>query len=116
MVVVNGDPITTMDIANRSKLIQLTTRKTPPRQEVVDELIDEKLKVIFAKRYRLEASDTDVEAAYADMARRMRNTRGGTVENLVATGCRLPTRSRIAFAPRSSGSRSCAENISQACR
>jgi peptidyl-prolyl cis-trans isomerase SurA len=76
-VVVNGDPITTMDILNRSKLIQLISHKTPPRQEVIDELIDEKLKVFFAKRYRLEASDTDVDTAYADMARRMRNSAEG---------------------------------------
>ena len=33
------------DIEQRTKLIQLTTQKTPPRQEVLDELINEKLKV-----------------------------------------------------------------------
>ncbi len=61
VVVVSGEPITTLDIANRSKLTQLTTRQTPSRQAVIDELIDEKLKISFAKRYRLEASDSDIE-------------------------------------------------------
>ncbi|MGZ3409310.1 MAG: peptidylprolyl isomerase [Xanthobacteraceae bacterium] len=86
VVIVNGDPITTMDIANRSKLTQLTTHKTPSRKEVVDELIDEKLKVFFAKRYRLEASDSDVDSTFADMARRMRNTPDGLAKLLSSQG------------------------------
>jgi peptidyl-prolyl cis-trans isomerase SurA len=85
-VIVNGDPITTMDIANRSKLLQLTTHKTPSRKEVVDELIDEKLKIYFAKRYRLEASDSDVDRTFGDMARRMRNTPEGLSKILLAQG------------------------------
>jgi peptidyl-prolyl cis-trans isomerase SurA len=76
-VVVNGDPITTMDIANRSKLLQLTTHKAASRKQVIDELIDDKLKISFAKRYRLEASDSEVDRTYADMAHRMRNTPEG---------------------------------------
>jgi peptidyl-prolyl cis-trans isomerase SurA len=86
VVVVSGEPITTLDIANRSKLIQLTTRQAPTRQTVIDELIDEKLKVNFAKRYRLEASDTDVDSSFADMARRMKNTPDGLAKVLTAQG------------------------------
>jgi peptidyl-prolyl cis-trans isomerase SurA len=85
-VVVNGDAITSMDIAHRSKLIQLTTRKVPPRQEVINELVDDKLKILFAKRYRLEATDSDVEAAFSDMAQRMRTTGDGLTKVLTAQG------------------------------
>jgi hypothetical protein len=44
-VMVNGEPITNYDIDQRSKLNFLTTHKTPVRQQVVDELIDEKVKI-----------------------------------------------------------------------
>ena len=45
VVIVNGDPITALDIEQRTKLTQLSTHKAPPRQEVLEELIDEKLKI-----------------------------------------------------------------------
>ncbi len=41
-VMVGGEPITSLDIEQRTKLTTLTTHKTPARQEVVQELIDEK--------------------------------------------------------------------------
>ena len=41
--------------------MQLTTQKPPPRQEVLDQLIDEKLKVREAKRWGIEAIDKDVD-------------------------------------------------------
>src|SRR5580692_9973617 len=44
-VIVNGSPITTYDIEQRTKFNLLSTHKTPNRQEVIEELIDEKLKV-----------------------------------------------------------------------
>jgi parvulin-like peptidyl-prolyl isomerase len=44
-VFVNGDPITAIDVEQRAKLIQLTEQKAFPRQQVLDQLIDEKLKV-----------------------------------------------------------------------
>jgi peptidyl-prolyl cis-trans isomerase SurA len=72
VVMVNGEPITTYDIEQRTKFMQLTAHKTPSRQEVIDDLINEKLKVQIGKRYKLEIGDTDVDNAYADMSRRMR--------------------------------------------
>ena len=41
---VNGSPITTYDIDQRSKFVQLSTHKTPSRQEVLDALIDETIR------------------------------------------------------------------------
>src|SRR5262249_21918251 len=54
VVIVNGEPITALDIEQRSKLNQLSTHKTPTRQEVLDELINEKLKVREAKKLGFE--------------------------------------------------------------
>ncbi len=71
-IIVNGEPVTTFDIDQRSKLIQLTSRRNPPRQEVLDDLINDKLKVQLGKRYKLEMSDQDIESSFADMAKRMR--------------------------------------------
>jgi peptidyl-prolyl cis-trans isomerase SurA len=70
-VIVNGAPITTYDIAQRIRFDTLATHKAPTRQDVVQELIDEKLKVQVGKRYKLEVEDNQVDAAYANMARRM---------------------------------------------
>jgi peptidyl-prolyl cis-trans isomerase SurA len=72
VVRVNGDPITAVDVAQRSRLIQVSTHKSPPRQEVIDELIDERLKMQTARRYRIEISDAEVSTVVANMASRMR--------------------------------------------
>jgi peptidyl-prolyl cis-trans isomerase SurA len=67
---VNGEPITALDIAQRTRLIQLSTQKTPSRQEVLDELIDDKLKVHLARRYIAEVPKREIENTYANIARR----------------------------------------------
>ncbi len=42
---VNGEPITDYDIEQRSKLDFISTHKQPARQDVINELTDEKLKI-----------------------------------------------------------------------
>jgi peptidyl-prolyl cis-trans isomerase SurA len=71
VLIVNGDVITDYDIDQRSKLIMLTLHKAAPRQQVIEELIDEKLKIQVARRYKLELTESDVDRNYADMSRRM---------------------------------------------
>jgi peptidyl-prolyl cis-trans isomerase SurA len=71
VLIVNGDVITDYDIDQRSKLIMLTLHKVAPRQQVIEELIDEKLKIQVARRYKLELTESDVDRNYADMSRRM---------------------------------------------
>jgi len=70
VALINGDPITALDVARRTKLIQLSTQKTPTRQEVLDELIDDKLKVHLGKRYISEVPKREIEGAFANIARR----------------------------------------------
>ena len=72
--VVNGDPITELDVAQRSRLIQITTRKPTTQQHALDELIDEKLKLQTAKRYKLDISESDVETSFNGMAQRVGTT------------------------------------------
>lgn len=86
VVLVNGDPITAFDVEQRTKLLQTTLQKTPPRQEVVEELIAEALKLQLLKRFSIEGMDNDVESAYANMARRARMTPQQLTEQLAKTG------------------------------
>jgi peptidyl-prolyl cis-trans isomerase SurA len=74
VVIANGSPITELDIAQRSKLIATSTRKTPTRQEVINELIDDRLKISKAKYYGLDVGDKEVDAAFENMAQRQRLT------------------------------------------
>ena len=85
-VIVNGDAVTTFDIEQRTKLIKLTNHRDAPRQEIIDELINEKLKVQIGKRYKLEMSDQDVDASYTDMAKRMRMTAPQLTQTFSAQG------------------------------
>ncbi|MFY9699616.1 MAG: SurA N-terminal domain-containing protein [Rhodoplanes sp.] len=71
VVMVNGDPITSYDVDQRAKFHQLVSRKASARREVIDELIDEKIKVQTGHRYKLEITDKDVDASFAEMAKRM---------------------------------------------
>ena len=96
VVVVNGDPITALDIEQRSKLTQLSTHKAPPRQEVLEELINEKLKIKEAKRFGLEVSNSEVDQSFASMARRMQYTPEQLVQGLAKSGVHASTlKSRI---------------------
>jgi peptidyl-prolyl cis-trans isomerase SurA len=70
VALVNGEPITALDIAQRTRLIQLSTQKLPGRQEVLEELIDDKLKVTLAKRYMADVPKREIDGTYAGMARR----------------------------------------------
>jgi peptidyl-prolyl cis-trans isomerase SurA len=69
VVLVNGEPVTALDIEQRGKFYQLS-HKTMTRQELLDELINEKLKIHEARRFKLVASDSDVDGAFANMASR----------------------------------------------
>src|SRR5215475_10528595 len=96
VVMVNGEPITNMDIEQRSKLTQLTTHKQPSRQEVINELIDEKVKIKEAKRFGVDPTTSDIDQSYAGMAQRMRLTADQLTQVLEKQGIRPDTlRSRM---------------------
>jgi peptidyl-prolyl cis-trans isomerase SurA len=70
-VLVDGMPITNLDITQRTKLEQLSTHKNPSRQEVLNTLIDESLEVNEAKRFEIVVPDSEVENSYANIAHNM---------------------------------------------
>ncbi len=71
VLAVNGEVITNWDIDQRAKFNMLASHKPQPRQEIIEELIDDKLKAQIARRYKIDLTEKDVDAQYADMAHRM---------------------------------------------
>jgi len=74
VVVANGSPITELDIQQRTKLIAAANQKPPARQDIIQELIDDRIKIAKAKVYGLESTDEEVDAAFLNMAQRQHMT------------------------------------------
>src|SRR5277367_4742202 len=90
-VMVNGEPITNYDIEQRGKLIALSTHKTPERQQVINELIEEKLKIREGKKFSIDPSANDIDQSYASMSGRMRLTPDQLTKTLETQGMRADT-------------------------
>jgi peptidyl-prolyl cis-trans isomerase SurA len=90
-VMVNGEPITNYDIEQRSKLTFLTTHKPASRQEVIDELIDEKVKIKEGKKFGVDPTASDIDQSYAAMSARMRITPEQLTKSLEVQGIRPDT-------------------------
>jgi peptidyl-prolyl cis-trans isomerase SurA len=71
VALVDGVPITELDIAQRSKLEQLSTQKMPSRQDVLNTLIDEILEVKEAARFDIKVPKSEVDSSYGNVAQRM---------------------------------------------
>jgi peptidyl-prolyl cis-trans isomerase SurA len=91
VVMVNGDPITDFDIDQRSKLDQLTTQKTPNRQDVINELIEDKIKMKEGKKFGVDPGVADINQSYDGMAQRMRISPDQLTKSLEAKGVRPET-------------------------
>ena len=91
VVMVNGDPITNYDIDQRSKLNVISTHKPAVRQQVIDELIDEKLKIKEGKKFGVEPNASDVDQSYASVGTRMRLSPDQLTKTLEAQGIRPET-------------------------
>jgi len=74
VVVVNGSPITEYDVQQRTKLESSATHKNTGRQQIINDLIDDRLKISRAKVYGLEVGDAEVNSAFEGMATRQHIT------------------------------------------
>jgi peptidyl-prolyl cis-trans isomerase SurA len=90
-VMVNGEPITNYDIDQRTKLNFLTTHKPAVRQQVIDELIDEKVKIKEGKKFGVDPTATDIDQSFAAMSSRMRTTPEALAKSLESQGVRPET-------------------------
>ena len=91
VVMVNGDPITDFDIEQRSKLDTLTGQKNVTRQGVIDELIDEKVKIKEGKKYGVDPGASDIDQSYSGTASRMRISTEQLTKSLEVKGIRPET-------------------------
>jgi peptidyl-prolyl cis-trans isomerase SurA len=71
--IVNGDPITALDITERQKLHK-GTGKNVSRKDVLEELVEHKLKLQVASRANITPTDAEVTRAFASMAQRSGRT------------------------------------------
>ena len=71
VLLVNGAPITDLDIAHREKFMEMSTHKKPNRQDAINSLVDETLELREAARYSLDPTDADVQQAYDNVAQNM---------------------------------------------
>jgi peptidyl-prolyl cis-trans isomerase SurA len=90
-VMVNGEPITDYDIEQRSKLFFLTNRKAPDRKVVINELIDEKVKIREGKKFGVDPGVSDIDQAYAGMGQRMHLSADQLTSTLEKNGIRAET-------------------------
>jgi len=70
VALVNGDPITALDVAQRMRLSELMTHKASTRETALDELINEKIKLQQARNQRIEITDAQVDKVFSGMAQR----------------------------------------------
>jgi peptidyl-prolyl cis-trans isomerase SurA len=91
VVMVNGSPITEIDIQQRTKLIQISTNKSPTRQQAIDDLINDHLKIFIAKRYSLEVGESEVNTAFGNMAQRSHVTAAQLEQSLAGRGLNIAT-------------------------
>jgi peptidyl-prolyl cis-trans isomerase SurA len=71
VALVDGEPITSLDMEHRAKFLQLSTHKVPSRQEVLDGLIDEILEIREAKKFGINVPDSEVNDSFNGVANRM---------------------------------------------
>lgn len=89
-VMVNGEPITSFDIDQRAKLNKLS-HKEATRQQVIEELINDKVKIREGKKYGVDPGSSDIEQSFAGMASRMRMNSDQMTKMLAAQGIRPET-------------------------
>lgn len=98
VAVVNGDLITTGDVASRAKLFALTTGLpvTPDvlarlRPQIAKQLVDERLRLQEVQRRKIVVSDQEIASAIGEIEQRNNMAKGTLNGNLVGAGVGLRT-------------------------
>jgi peptidyl-prolyl cis-trans isomerase SurA len=88
---VNGEPITASDIAHRIKLLEISAHKAMSKQEALEELIDEKIKLQTAKRQNIVVTDDQLNKTLAIMAQRAGRATPDFLDNIAKSGVDIPS-------------------------
>lgn len=70
VALVNGEPITALDVQQRLRLVQTSGKPNATRKEILDELIDQKLKFQIATRASISVTSEELERAFTGIAQR----------------------------------------------
>ena len=102
VAVVNGEPITSYDVAQRERLLRLTGGGGALKEKAIEELISEKIQIKAAKAAKIEAPDADVDRAVADIATRVKLSPAQLAQALGQAGVSIEAlkdrlRAQIAF-------------------
>jgi len=71
VAIVNGIPITSYDIDQRIRIERLSNSRLTGHKDILDALIDDKVKLVEAKKFGIEPPKEEIERTYAGMASRM---------------------------------------------
>lgn len=71
VTIVDGQPITELDIQQRTRYHELATHKAPDRQDIIDELSNEIEEIWQAQRHAIAPSEAVVNKAFENIAKRM---------------------------------------------
>lgn len=82
----SGGRITEYDIGQRAKFNTLASHMDTPRQQIIDELIEDRLKFLTAHRYGFEPTDKDIDAQYGEVAKRMHLSADELTQALARSG------------------------------
>jgi peptidyl-prolyl cis-trans isomerase SurA len=94
LATVNGTPISDIEVAQRLKLFQLEGRSG--QKAALEELIDEAIMLQEAKRFNVEITDSQVDAALQNVARNIKVSMDNLSKILAQNGVNVETlRSRL---------------------
>ena len=68
-IIVNDSPITSYDISNRERFLKLVSGGRFGRERAIEELIDEKLKMQEAQRRNVSIPESEIDQAFARIAK-----------------------------------------------
>ncbi|WP_341989558.1 SurA N-terminal domain-containing protein [Azorhizobium sp. AG788] len=91
LVMVSGQPITANDVNQRVKLHQLIERKAPSNKEVLEELIDERIKIQQAARFTITVDDDEVDRMFSSVAERSGRTAAQLTAGFAQSGLNAKT-------------------------
>lgn len=87
----DGESVADDDIEQRSRLDFLGTHKQASRQDVINELAEERQKIREAEKLDVAPTSADVDAALAEMCSRMRITPDQMARSLERNGIHADT-------------------------
>ncbi|WP_075221083.1 peptidylprolyl isomerase [Acuticoccus yangtzensis] len=89
--VVNGKPITSYDVSQRQRLMQITGTRGNLSRMALDELIDEELQLEAARKMRVTVSKDMVDGAISNIAKRVKLSPAQLAQALGQAGVNIET-------------------------